>query len=147
MHQPYQTIKGKTQPPPRVIPPRISPRFSAASYPKMKKAAFPRVEDTSNNNIKTRQAPAHNTRSRTRFLSLTQYEMLECVEIAQLKITPTNIDRRKFPIEMLNAVLYEETGELMEMRNLVNIPKYHKVWIKLYGNELVQLAQRITGQL
>ena len=73
--------------------------------------------------------------------------MLECVEIAQLKITPTNIDRRNFPIEMLNAVLYEETGELMEMRNLVNIPKYHKVWIKFYGNELVQLAQRITGQL
>ena len=58
-------------------------------------------------------APAYKTRSRTRFRSLTQEAMLAFVETAQLKSTPENLARRKLPIQILNTVLYEETGELM----------------------------------
>ena len=44
---------------------------------------------------------------------------------------------------MLNAVLDEETEELMEMRHLMKNPKYRKVWGTSYGNKLRQLAKGI----
>ena len=47
---------------------------------------------------------------------------------------PENFARRKLPIKILNTVLDEETGELMEIRHLMNKPKYRKVWGTYYGN-------------
>jgi hypothetical protein len=51
----------------------------------------------------------------------------------------------EFLVEMLNAALNMDTGELMEMRHLLVNPKYKEVWGKLYTTELGQLAQGIPG--
>ena len=71
--------------------------------------------------------------------------MLSCVEIAKLKPTPENIARRKFPIKLLNAVLLEETGDLLEIWHFIKNPKYREVWGISYENELGKLSQRISG--
>ena len=42
-------------------------------------------------------------------------------------------------MQLLNAVLYEEIDEIMEMQHLVNNPKYQKLWGTIYGNELGRL--------
>ncbi len=46
---------------------------------------------------------------------------------------------------MLNAVLNNNTGELMEMRHLLHNPKYTELWGKLYTKELGLLAQGVSG--
>ena len=46
---------------------------------------------------------------------------------------------------MLNAVLNEDTGELMEYRHLIGNPKYREIWGQAYGNELGRLAQGMEG--
>jgi hypothetical protein len=46
---------------------------------------------------------------------------------------------------MLNAVLNNNTGKLMEMPHLLHNPKYTKLWGKLYTKELGQLAQGVSG--
>eukprot|EP00804_Cyclotella_cryptica_P000948 CCRYP_018392-RA/>CCRYP_018392-RA protein AED:0.39 eAED:0.39 QI:0/0/0/1/0/0.5/2/0/263 len=48
-----------------------------------------------------------------------------------------------FPTDFLNAILNEETGELMEYRHLIKDPKYTTIWRKAYGKELGRLAQGI----
>ena len=70
--------------------------------------------------------------------------MLLCVDVTQLNITPENCSRRKFPIKMLNAVLYEDTGELMEMRHLMKNSKYRELWAQSYGNKLGCLVQGMS---
>ncbi len=45
---------------------------------------------------------------------------------------------------MLNAVLNNNTGELMEMRHILRNPKYTKLWGKLYTKELGGLAQGVS---
>ena len=46
---------------------------------------------------------------------------------------------------MLNAVLNEEMGELMEYRQVMKCPKYQKLYAKSYSKELGWLAQGIPG--
>jgi hypothetical protein len=46
---------------------------------------------------------------------------------------------------MLNAVINNNTGKLMEMCHLLCNPKYTKLWGKLYTKELGQLAQGVSG--
>ena len=48
---------------------------------------------------------------------------------------------------MLNAVLNEDTGELMEYRHLIGDPKYREIWGQAYGNELGSLAQGMEGHV
>jgi len=52
---------------------------------------------------------------------------------------------RLFPADILNAILNEDTGELMEYRHLIKHPKYSTIWKKAYGKELGRLAQGIPG--
>ena len=90
--------------------------------------------------------PAHNTRARARaFRSVTQEAMLACVDIAQLRLSPAALSGRRFPIEMLNAVLDEDTGELMEYRALMKHPRYRTLYAQSYAKELGRLAQGIPG--
>ena len=92
--------------------------------------------------------PAYNTRSRTtNFRSVTQETMLACAEVYQLKLSPQSLASRKFPLEMLNAVLDEDTGELMEYRALMKKPKYSKLYEESYAKELSQLTQGIPGKV
>ena len=50
---------------------------------------------------------------------------------------------RRFPLEMLNAVLNEETGEIMEYQQIMKSPKYRNLYKKSYSKELGRLAQGI----
>ena len=56
--------------------------------------------------------PACRTRSKTR--SIAQESIFACTDVMKLTMSPRKLARRKFPLEMINAVLNEETGELME---------------------------------
>ena len=48
---------------------------------------------------------------------------------------------------MTNAVLDEDTGELMEYRHLMKNPKYRQLYGKSYAKELGRLAQGMPGQV
>ena len=39
----------------------------------------------------------------------------------------------------------EETGDMLEYRHLVKIPKYREVWSKAFGKEIRRLAQGLSG--
>ena len=94
-------------------------------------------------------APAHNTRSRTQVRTITQEAILACIttysDITHQHITARNASHRKFPRNMLNAVLDMTTGELLEMRHLLVNPKYKELWGKSYTKELGRLAQGVPG--
>ena len=46
---------------------------------------------------------------------------------------------------MIKAVLNKDTGDHMEMRQLLQNPKYANLWGKLFTKELDRLAQGIPG--
>jgi hypothetical protein len=48
-------------------------------------------------------------------------------------------------MEFLNAVLNKDTGDLMEMQQLLQNPKYSELWEKSYTKELGRLAQGVLG--
>ncbi len=54
--------------------------------------------------------------------------MLACAEISQLMLDPQMLACQELPIEMINVVLNENTGELMEYRALIKDPKYQKLY-------------------
>ncbi len=58
---------------------------------------------------------------------------------------PAQLAQQKFPIVMLNAVLNNNIGELMEMCHLLHNSKYTKLRGKLYTKKLGQLAQGVSG--
>ena len=76
-----------------------------------------------------------------------QEAIIECVEVTQLKVTPRLLASRQFPIEILNAVLDEDTGELMEYQTLMNNPKYRNLYGNSYSKELGCLAQGMPDQV
>ena len=47
---------------------------------------------------------------------------------------------RRYPVEMINAVLNEETGELMEYRHIMKNPKYRQLYATSYSKDLGRLA-------
>ncbi len=106
----------------------------------------PQGSPAQNTHSKTTVArPNHTTEVRT----IEQEMVLACietyVEVTQTPLQPAQLAQQKFPIVMLNAVLNNDTGELMEMRHLLRNPKYTKLWGKLYTKELGLLAQGISG--
>jgi hypothetical protein len=60
-------------------------------------------------------------------------------------VQASSLAQRKFPSKILNAVLNKDTGELMEMQQLLRNPKYSNLWGKSYTKELGRLAQGIPG--
>jgi hypothetical protein len=97
----------------------------------------------------TNNSPAHNTRSQVQHRTITQEAILPCMNtcscIISRSLTPANAARRSFPIEILNAVLDMNTGELLEMRHLLVNPKYKELWGKSYTTDLGRLAQGIPS--
>ena len=73
--------------------------------------------------------------------------MLACAKIAQLDLAPKRLASRSFPLEILYAVLNEDTGELMEYRALMRNPKYQTLYAQSYAKELGRLAQGIPGMV
>ena len=72
--------------------------------------------------------PAARTRSKT------QEAMLSCCEVRQKAMSAKTLMSRRYPKEVLAAVLNEETGKLMEYRHLIGNPKYRKLWQRSYGD-------------
>ena len=92
--------------------------------------------------------PARRTRSKTATLcSLVEETMLARAIAEKLKLSPRRLASRRFPAEMLNAVLDEETGELMEYRRVMKNPKYRELYAQSYSKELGRLAQGIPGKV
>jgi hypothetical protein len=67
------------------------------------------------------------------------------IEVTQTRLQPARLAQQKFSMVMLNAVLNNNTGKLMEMRHLLRNPKYTKLWGKLCTKELGWLAQGVSG--
>ena len=72
--------------------------------------------------------------------------MFACADVMQLTMSPRKLAGRKFPFEMINAVLNEETGELMEYLQVTKNPKCRKLYEKSYSKELRRITQGILGQ-
>ncbi len=70
--------------------------------------------------------------------------MLECTEILRYRLVSQTLASHKFPIKIVNVVLSENTGDLMEYRALIKGPKYQKLYAQLYAKELGRLAQGLT---
>ena len=103
-------------PPPKVVPPpRVEDPVTPRRSPQL--AAL-------RNYIKDEvDAPARNTRSQTdNRRSTTQEAMLAAV--AQRKVAQAQFAQRSFLIEIFSALLYKDTGKLMEYQRLMKNPKY-----------------------
>ena len=69
--------------------------------------------------------------------------MLYCAAVRKIKLSPKILATYCFFIEMINEVLNEETGELMEYRHIMKNPKYRELYYNYYSKELGRLAQRL----
>ena len=58
--------------------------------------------------------------------------MMSYAAINQLKLSPKILATRRFPFEMINTVLNEETGDLMEYHHIMKTPKYRELYCKSY---------------
>jgi hypothetical protein len=65
--------------------------------------------------------------------------MLSVVEFGNTKLAPQRLASRRFPMQFLceiaGAVMDEDTGDMLEYRHLVKIPKYRVVWTKAFGKD------------
>ena len=90
--------------------------------------------------------PSANTRSKR---SITDEIMLSVLELSGHNVKPSQSAGRKYPAavlsEMMNAVLDDNTGELMEYRHLIRHPAYKEIWTKSMGKEIGRLAQGLDG--
>ncbi len=66
------------------------------------------------------------------------------MEVTQKSIQASSLAQCKIPSKILNAVLSKDTGELMEMQQLLRNPKYSNLWGKSYTKELGRLAQGVV---
>ena len=89
---------------PSVVAPHTSPPRVASLTPHV--PPTPTVEP--------HNEPASRTQSKNpNFRSVAQEAMLRCETDAKMNLSPGQLYSRRFPIEMINAILNEETGELM----------------------------------
>ncbi len=79
------------------------------------------------------------------FRMVVQEAILSCAAINQINLSLESLVSRCFPLEMINAVLNKETGEIMEYRHIMKSPKYRNLYKNSYSKELGRLAQRIPG--
>jgi hypothetical protein len=70
------------------------------------------------------------------------YNMMELPGVRN--ITPRSTATRKFPLQFLcdfaNAVIDNETGEIMEYRHLLKNPKHRERWQRSFSKEIRRLA-------
>ena len=72
--------------------------------------------------------------------------MLRCATDAKMKLSPRQVSSHSFPIEMIKAVLNEETGKLMEYSHIMKNPKYSQLYATSYSKDLGRLSKGIPGQ-
>ena len=146
---------------------RVLKQLQMEATPRVEKqrketASHPRVQENvevdelivalpNGSKIVNSSAPAFNTRTRARPMTITQESINFALEKSECKISPARLSSRKFPLKLLcefaGAVMDNETGELMEYRHLMKNPKYREVWGKSSGNEIGRLAQGMPGRV
>jgi hypothetical protein len=81
--------------------------------------------------------------------SVTTEAMLSVLEHSAANLSQQQLSARKFPLQMLcefaGAVMDEETGDMLEYRQLIKRPKYRDMWSKAFGKEIGRLAQGLDG--
>ena len=77
--------------------------------------------------------------------SSTQEAMLSYLNAAPQKLAPNRLIQRHFPLEIISAVLDEDTGKLMEYRKLMKKTKYRNLYRNSYEKEIGRLAQGMPG--
>ena len=135
-------IKATTKrTPPRVLP--TTPNLDtnkAQTASLQERTTQPRVQQTiftDMSNQRTTQeieTPDTNTRSRRNGRTLNQESMLACMQRRTTDMNARTLVSRKLSRHMLNAVLNEDTGELMEYPNIIRNPKYREICGQAYGN-------------
>ena len=107
-----------------------------------------------NANAEPEPTPRYKTRSHTKkhlVGSVTTELILSALEVSNQRLNPARIATRKYPLQVLceiaGAVLDEETGDLLEYRQLLKHPKYRKQWSRSFGNEIGRLAQGMPGRV
>ena len=77
--------------------------------------------------------------------------MIYCCQISRTsyQIDPQKAASRKYPLQLFcklaGAVLDEETGDLLEYRHLFKHLNHKKVWVGVFGKEVVCLSQGLPG--
>ncbi len=91
-------------------------------------------------------SPAANTPLQRKVRTITQdylFHLMDKPELPRL-FTNQQAASRRYPLQFLcdfaNAVLDDETGNLLEYQHLLKHPKYKEVWRKLFGKEIRHLA-------
>ena len=59
--------------------------------------------------------------------------MLACANVMRRPMSPKHLAQQKYPREMKNAALNQETGEMMENRQVMKNPKYCELYEKAYA--------------
>ncbi len=77
------------------------------------------------------------------FRTVAQEAMLSCAAINQMNLSPESLVSCCFTLEIINAVLNKETGEIMEYRHIMKSPKYRNLYKNSYRKELGRLAKGI----
>ena len=118
---PFQNPKGASIPTPNISPTATLPRLvplSRVEQPVTTRTPPLLAAQISKNETKE-DAPAHkNLIKKAQHKSSTQEAMIAYLHVEQGKITLDQLSQRRFTIEMLSAVLDEDTGELMEYQKL-----------------------------
>ena len=95
--------------------------------------------------------PRYNTRSQARTRDITREAILSAVEMSIEEMKPQRLAQRSYPLQVLcdiaAAVMDEDTGELLEYRQLMKHTKYKRVWGRAFGNEIGRLAQGMPGRV
>jgi hypothetical protein len=125
-----------------------NPRVDATSLP------HPITQDEEDKDEFTSDddAPGYNTRSQTRkrqYVDLASDVIFTVCELTNRELAHKNLASRKFPLQLFcefaGAVMCDDTGDLLEYRQLVKIPKYRQKWTSALGKEIGRLAQGIDA--
>ena len=65
------------------------------------------------------------------------------IRLIAVNLSPASLTGRRPPIELINAILNKETGEIMEYRQIMKSPTYRKFYKKIHRKELGRLTQGI----
>ena len=100
--------------------------------------------------------PTYNTRAQAAkkksfHSNVTRDAILSAVEMSFERLSPAKLAQRRFPLQTLceiaGAVMDDETGELLEYRQLIKHNKFKRVWGTAFGNEIGRLAQGIPERV
>ena len=91
--------------------------------------------------------PRYQTRQQVKQMkgNITTDMLMSVCEFTSTTFSPSQTAMRRYPLqfwcEFAGAVMDDDTGEMLEYRHLVKIPKYRERWSKAFGKEIGRLAQ------